>query len=82
MFFLIVHIVLFSGFGLIFKYAGIRGHRLNPIGTVGYFVAFLLRIWPVVQANTFEFTRLTIVFGMTNGVSYAVGMGRSYLVCV
>ena len=75
MFFLVLHIVLLSGFGLIFKYAGTRGHRLNPVGTMGYFVAFLMSICSVVQADSFEFTRLTLAFGITNGASYSVGMG-------
>jgi drug/metabolite transporter (DMT)-like permease len=73
MLFLILHIMLISGFGLFLKDAKNRGHRMNPIGFMNYLIAFLISAWSATQAGSFEFTRLTFAFGFTNGVAYAIG---------
>ena len=73
MFFLLLHIILISGFGLFLKDAGNRGHRLNPIGLINYLTAFLISIWWATQAGNFEFTKLTFAFGFTNGLAYSTG---------
>ncbi|MBI1925199.1 EamA family transporter [Candidatus Poribacteria bacterium] len=73
MVFLILHIMLISGFGLFLKDAKNRGHRMNPIGFMNYLIAFLISAWSAAQAGSFEFTRLTFAFGFTNGVAYAIG---------
>jgi len=73
MLFLILHIMLISGFGLFLKDAKNRGHRMNPIGFMNYLIAFLMSAWSATQAGSFEFTRLTFAFGFTNGVAYAIG---------
>ncbi|MCZ6680790.1 MAG: hypothetical protein O7E52_26470, partial [Candidatus Poribacteria bacterium] len=73
MLFLILHIILISGFGLILKAAQNRGHRLNPVGFINYLTAFLISIWSASEAGRFEFTKLTLAFGLTNGVAYSTG---------
>ena len=73
MFFLLLNIILISGFGLFLKDAGNRGHRLNPIGLINYLTAFLISIWSAAQAGNFEFTKLTFAFGLTNGLAYSTG---------
>ncbi len=75
MLFLILHIVLISGFGLILKHAQNRGHRLTPIGFVNYLIAFLMSVWSAAQVGSFEFTELTFAFGLTNGIAYSTGLG-------
>lgn len=73
MLFLILHIVLISGFGLILKYAQNRGHRLKQIGFMNYLWAFLISVWSAAQAGSFAFTKLTFASGFTNGVTYSTG---------
>ena len=73
MLFLILHIILISGFGLFLKDAKNRGHRMNPIGFMNYLTALLISGWSAAQAGSFESTRLTFAFGVTNGVAYAFG---------
>lgn len=73
MIYLVWHIVLLSGFGLLLKDAKNRGHRLNPIGLVNYSTAFILACFLAFQEGNLGFTRLTFAFGLANGASYALG---------
>lgn len=73
MLFLILNIVLLSGFGLFLKHAKDNQQRLNPIGLVNYFSAFFISIWVLSQEQDFEFSKLTFVLGISNGVTYAAG---------
>jgi len=73
MIYLILHIVLLSGFGLLLKDAENRGHRLDPIGLVNYATACILACILAFREGHFEFTNLTLAFGFANGVSYAFG---------
>ena len=71
--FLLLHIVMISGFGLILKYAQNRNYRLNPIGFMNYLTAFLISAASAVQGDGYGFTKLTFGLGLTNGIAYAVG---------
>ena len=73
MIYLVSHIVLLSGFGLLLKDAKNRGYRLNPIGLVNYSTAFILACFLAFQEGNLGFTRLTFAFGLANGASYALG---------
>ena len=73
MLFLVLNIVLLSGFGLFLKHAKNNQHRLNPIGFVNYLSAFFISVWSLSQAPDFEFSKLTFALGVTNGVTYAIG---------
>ena len=73
MLFLALNIVLLSGFGLFLKHAKNNQQRLNPIGFVNYLTAFFISVWVLSQEQDFEFSRLTLALGVTNGVTYAVG---------
>ena len=73
MIYLVSHIVLLSGFGLLLKDAKNRGHRLNPIGLVNYSTAFILACFLAFQEGNLGFTRLTFAFGLANGASYSLG---------
>lgn len=73
MLFLVLNIVLLSGFGLFLKHAKDNQQRLNPIGFVNYLTAFLIAVWVLTQEQDFEFSGLTFLLGLSNGVTYAVG---------
>lgn len=73
MIYLILHVVLLSGFGLFLKDAENRGHRLDPIGLVNYATAFILSCVLAYRGKSFAFTPLTLTFGLINGISYAFG---------
>ena len=73
MLFLALNIVLLSGFGLFLKHAKDNQQRLNPIGFVNYLVAFFISIWVLSQEQDYEFSKLTFVLGVSNGVTYAAG---------
>ena len=73
MLFLILNIVLLSGFGLFLKHAKDNQQRLNPIGFINYLSAFFISIWVLSQEQDFEFSGLTFVLGISNGVTYAAG---------
>lgn len=73
MLFLALNIVLLSGFGLFLKHAKDNQQRLNPIGFVNYLTAFFISIWVLSQEQDFEFSRLTFVLGISNGITYAAG---------
>ena len=73
MHFLILHVILISGFGLFLKDAKNRGHRLIPIGFMNYLAALLISLWAAAHTGSFEFTRLTFAFGLTNGFTYSTG---------
>ena len=73
MLFLALNIVLLSGFGLFLKHAKDNQQRLNPIGFVNYLVAFFISIWVLSQEQDYEFSKLTFVLGISNGVTYAAG---------
>ena len=78
MFFLVLNIVLLSGFGLFLKHAKDNQQRLNPIGFVNYLVASFISIWVLSQEQDFEFSKLTFVLGISNGVTYAAGFELFY----
>ena len=73
MLFLVLNIVLLSGFGLFLKHAKDNQQRLNPIGFVNYLSAFFISVWVLTQEQNFEFSKLTYVLGISNGVTYAAG---------
>ena len=73
MLFLALNIVLLSGFGLFLKHAKDNQQRLNPIGFVNYLTAFFISIWVLSQQEDFEFSPLTFLLGIANGVTYAAG---------
>ena len=73
MLFLALNIVLLSGFGLFLKHAKDNQQRLNPIGFVNYLSAFFISVWVLSQEQDFEFSTLTFVLGISNGVTYAAG---------
>ena len=73
MLFLVLNIVLLSGFGLFLKHAKDNQQRLNPIGFVNYLTAFFIAVWVLTQEQDFEFSGLTFLLGLSNGVTYAVG---------
>ena len=73
MLFLALNIVLLSGFGLFLKHAKDNQQRLNPIGFVNYLSAFFISVWVLSQEQDFEFSKLTYVLGISNGVTYAAG---------
>ena len=73
MIYLILHVVLLSGFGLLLKDAENRRHRLDPIGLVNYATAFILACILACREGNFGFTNLTLAFGLANGTSYAFG---------
>ncbi len=73
MLFLALNIVLLSGFGLFLKHAKDNQQRLNPIGFVNYLTAFFISVWVLSQEQDFEFSKLTYVLGISNGVTYAAG---------
>ena len=73
MLFLALNIVLLSGFGLFLKHAKDNQQRLNPIGFVNYLSAFFISGWVLSQEPDFEFSKLTFVLGISNGVTYAAG---------
>ena len=73
MLFLALNIVLLSGFGLFLKHAKDNQQRLNPIGFVNYLTAFFISVWVLSQEQDFEFSKLTFVVGIANGVTYAAG---------
>jgi drug/metabolite transporter (DMT)-like permease len=71
--FLILHIVLISGFGLILKHAQNHRCHLNPIGFMNYLTAFLISALSAARARSFGFSKLTFALGLTNGIAYAIG---------
>ena len=73
MLFLVLNIVLLSGFGLFLKHAKDNQQRLNPIGFINYLSAFFISSWVLSQEPDFEFSKLTFVLGISNGVTYAAG---------
>ena len=73
MLFLVLNIILLSGFGLFLKHAKNNQQRLNPIGFVNYLSAFFISIWVLSQEQDFEFSKLTFALGISNGVTYALG---------
>ena len=73
MLFLVLNIILLSGFGLFLKHAKNNQQRLNPIGFVNYLTAFFISVWVLSQEQDFEFSKLTFALGISNGVTYAVG---------
>ena len=73
MLFLVLNIILLSGFGLFLKHAKDNQQRLNPIGFINYLTAFFISIWVLSQEQDFEFSKLTFALGISNGVTYAAG---------
>ena len=73
MLFLILNIILLSGFGLFLKHAKNNQQRLNPIGFVNYLIAFCISVWVLSLEQDFAFSKLTLALGVANGVTYAVG---------
>ena len=73
MLFLILNIILLSGFGLFLKHAKNNQQRLNPIGFVNYLTAFCISVWVLSLEQDFAFSKLTLALGVANGVTYAVG---------
>ena len=73
MLFLVLNIILLSGFGLFLKHAKNNQQRLNPIGFVNYLTAFCISVWALSLEQDFTFSKLTFALGVTNGVTYAVG---------
>ena len=73
MLFLVLNIILLSGFGLFLKHAKNNQQRLNPIGFVNYLAAFCISVWALSLKQDFAFSKLTLALGVTNGVTYAIG---------
>ena len=73
MLFLILNIILLSGFGLFLKHAKNNQQRLNPIGFVNYLTAFCISVWVLSLEQDFAFSKLTLALGVANGVTYAIG---------
>ena len=73
MLFLILNIILLSGFGLFLKHAKNNQQRLNPIGFVNYLTASCISVWALSLEQDFAFSKLTFALGVTNGVTYAIG---------
>ncbi len=73
MVFLILNIILLSGFGLFLKHAKNNQQRLNPIGFVNYLTAFCISVWALSLEQDFAFSKLTLALGVANGVTYAIG---------
>ena len=73
MLFLVLNIILLSGFGLFLKHAKNNQQRLNPIGFVNYLIAFCISVWVLSLRQDFAFSKLTLALGIANGVTYAIG---------
>ena len=73
MLFLVLNIILLSGFGLFLKHAKTNQQRLNPIGFVNYLTAFCISVWVLSLKQDFTFSKLTLALGVANGVTYAIG---------
>lgn len=73
MLFLVLHVILISGFGLFLKHAKNQGHRMNPIGVVNYVTALLISVASVFASGSFDFTPLSMTFGLANGITYSIG---------